>query len=252
MNPRFQDYGKAVCQHLRHATGREKKSVQAELVAHLEDHAQALREAGYEEEQARQAALEAMGNPAEVGKALDREFPRLWYVLSQVSLLALVLAALFAAQTLWPLLSNLAAYRQARTDPMHSGYILADFPELSPLDIQQDLPGGAALRVFGSGVEPSELGEGYDAYIATVIYPKTFFIRSQIGTSCLDFSWDTPDTLFDSPLAYSPLAGTEGGVYYCTYKLLNISPGTSPTALYDHYGTTFRFTVPLPWEEVME
>lgn len=208
MDPRFQDYGKAVCQHLRHATGREKKSVQAELAAHLEDHAQALREAGYEEEQARQAALDAMGNPA--------------------------------------------AYRQARTDPMHSGYILADFPELSPLDIQQDLPGGAALRVFGSGVEPSDLGEGYDAYIATVIYPKTFFTRSQIGTSCLDFSWDTPDNLFDSPLAYSPLAGTEGGVYYCTYKLLNISHGTSPTALYDHYGTTFQFTVPLPWEEVME
>lgn len=247
MDPRFQDYGKAVCQHLRHATGREKKSVQAELAAHLEDHAQALREAGYGEEQARQAALDAMGNPAEVGKALDREFPKLWYVLSKASLLALVLAALFAVQTLWPVLSNLAAYCQARTDPMHSGYILDDFPGLYPLDIQYDLPGNATLQVFGSGLEPSEFGEGYDAYIATVIYPKTFFTRSQIGTSCLDFSWDVPDSIF-----YSPLAGTEGGVYYCTYKLLNISPGTSPTALYDYYGTTFQFTVPLPWEEVME
>ena len=252
MDDRFQNYGNAVCKYINHATGREKDSIRAELTAHMEDHAQALMDAGYDEDHARNAALTAMGDPEEVGKALDREFPRLWYVLSKVSLLALVLAALFAAQTLWPVLSNLAAYCQARTDPMHSGYILDDFPEVDPLDIQQDLPGGATLRVFGSGVEPSESGEGYDAYIATVIYPKTFFTRSQIGTRCLDFSWDTPDNLFNSPLAYSPLSGTEGGVYYCTYKLLNISPGTSPTALYDHYGTTFQFTVPLPWKEVME
>lgn len=190
MDPRFQDYGKAVCQHLRHATGREKKSVQAELAAHLEDHAQALREAGYGEEQARQAALEAMGNPAEVGKALDREFPPMWYVLSQVSLLALVLAALFAAQTLWPLLSNLAAYRQARTAPMHSGYILADFPDLSPLDIQQDLPGGAILQVFGAGVKPSELGKGMTPISPRSSTPKPFLPVPKSGPTV----WISPGT----------------------------------------------------------
>ena len=35
MDDRFQDYGKAVCKYVNHATGREKASIQAELAAHM-------------------------------------------------------------------------------------------------------------------------------------------------------------------------------------------------------------------------
>ena len=59
MDQRFDRYGQAVCQYIRHATGREKQAIQAELSAHMEDHAQALMDAGYNEDHARNAALTA-------------------------------------------------------------------------------------------------------------------------------------------------------------------------------------------------
>lgn len=76
MDTRFETYGQAVCQYIRHATGREKQAIQAELSAHMEDHAQALMDAGYDEVHAVSAALKAMGDPEEVGKALNKEY--LW------------------------------------------------------------------------------------------------------------------------------------------------------------------------------
>ena len=46
-----------------------------ELECHLQDHAEALEAAGHPPEQAQARALAAMGDPQEVGSALDREFP---------------------------------------------------------------------------------------------------------------------------------------------------------------------------------
>ena len=72
------DYTNAVCACLRHATAKEKQAVAQELQDHLDDHAAALVEAGWDPEQAQAHALEAMGEAQEVGQALDREFPRRW------------------------------------------------------------------------------------------------------------------------------------------------------------------------------
>lgn len=49
MDTRFETYGQMVCHYIRHATGREKQEIQTELAAHMEDHAQALMDAGYDE-----------------------------------------------------------------------------------------------------------------------------------------------------------------------------------------------------------
>ena len=47
-------------------------AIRQELLAHLEDRAADLERAGFDRVQAEQRALTAMGNPAEVGKALNR------------------------------------------------------------------------------------------------------------------------------------------------------------------------------------
>lgn len=71
MDKRFQHYGETVCQFVSHATSKEKAAIRAELAAHMEDHAQALMDAGYDEDHARNAALTAMGDPEAVGRALN-------------------------------------------------------------------------------------------------------------------------------------------------------------------------------------
>ena len=76
-------YVQAVCACLRHATPKEKDAVAQELQDHLADHADALVEAGWDPEEAQAHALDAMGEAKEVGRALDREFPLRWLVLSR-------------------------------------------------------------------------------------------------------------------------------------------------------------------------
>ena len=81
-------YGDRVCQFVRHATKKEKAAIHKELTDHIADHTQALMDAGHPPEAAQALALEAMGEPDKVGKALDREYPLRWLVLSRLAWLS--------------------------------------------------------------------------------------------------------------------------------------------------------------------
>lgn len=69
MDGSFARYCAAVCDQVRFRPDRA--AIQSELWDHLEDHAAALEEMGLSWEEARARAVEAMGDPVEVGKALD-------------------------------------------------------------------------------------------------------------------------------------------------------------------------------------
>ena len=133
-------YVQAVCACLRHATPKEKDAVAQELQDHLADHADALVEAGWDPEEAQAHALDAMGEAKEVGRALDREFPLRWLVLSRLSLAALVLAITVALPFLFPAVAGAAGSLQARWDP--AAYAAAHFEEplpLVPMDVQWEI-----------------------------------------------------------------------------------------------------------------
>lgn len=78
MNPHFRQYSETVTTCLRNASPKERKSVRQELEDHLQDHADALEVAGYPPEQAQAHALEAMGDPKQVGEELSAAFPLRW------------------------------------------------------------------------------------------------------------------------------------------------------------------------------
>lgn len=69
MDGSFARYCAAVCDQVRFRPDRA--AIQSELWGHLEDHAAALEETGLSREEAKARAVEAMGDPVEVGKALD-------------------------------------------------------------------------------------------------------------------------------------------------------------------------------------
>ena len=66
-------YCDAVCAHIRSKAGR--RETYRELRDHLDDHVQALTDRGVPLDTARERAVAAMGDPAEVGKALDKLYP---------------------------------------------------------------------------------------------------------------------------------------------------------------------------------
>lgn len=69
----FSRYCGQVCQMIRSKAGRADAA--RELTAHLEDHAGALEDRGVPTETARERAVRAMGDPYELGTALDRLYP---------------------------------------------------------------------------------------------------------------------------------------------------------------------------------
>lgn len=233
MDPRFDNYGRKVCQFIPYATGREKAGIQAELSAHLEDHAQALLEAGYEDTHAHQAALDAMGDPMEVGRALAEAYPLRWLILSRAVLLPLVLAALLVFGTL--LSNSLGVYDnlQARFAPLSA-------EGAAPADIRLSLPNGDVIRVYAAGLTWQD-DNGYTGYVAQVYstsYNENPFRAPLFSALYLDYTTQDPSNdLFVAD------TGSRQDIY-------NIQKNDTLFLSFEQYGTTYHVEIPLPWEEV--
>ena len=80
---------------LRHLSRREREAVRRELEDHMEDHARALLDLGYDEKLAEERTVAAMGDPAEVAREMAKQYPRGWNVVAGVSL-ALCVFVLFS------------------------------------------------------------------------------------------------------------------------------------------------------------
>lgn len=83
---RFDTFCAQVCSAIRWKPAR--KLAQAELTAHLEDHAQALAAKGLAPDLAAERAVAAMGDPYELGHALDKAHPPTMPRLSRMATLA--------------------------------------------------------------------------------------------------------------------------------------------------------------------
>ena len=89
----------------------DRKAIERELTEHYMDHRQDLRRIGHDPELASQRALRAMGDPDEVGRALDRAH-RPW--LGWLWEVSRVLAALALAGVLWTAVWGDGAYTITR------------------------------------------------------------------------------------------------------------------------------------------
>lgn len=89
------EYCARVLAGLRGLSRREREAVRRELEDHMEDHARALLDLGYDEKLAEERTMAAMGDPAEVAREMARQYPRGWRVVAGVSL-ALCVFVLFS------------------------------------------------------------------------------------------------------------------------------------------------------------
>ena len=75
-------YTEQVLSSMRRVTYDERESIRQELDGHMEDHMEALRELGFDEQLAEERTLAAMGDPAEVGRELNRQYTGWGWVIS--------------------------------------------------------------------------------------------------------------------------------------------------------------------------
>ena len=110
------EYTEAVLSVLCRVTDRERDAIQTELDGHIEDHMEGLLELGYDPELAEERTLAAMGDPKEVGRELNKQYPLRWLVARWGARLLsawVVLAAfLLAMNTVDAQISPLTALRE--------------------------------------------------------------------------------------------------------------------------------------------
>lgn len=146
------EYTDRVLSVMQRITAAEEEAIRAELDAHMEDHLEVLLELGYETELAEQRTMERMGDPEEVGRELDKQYPRFWLIAERVlkvlvCVLALVLV--FDALTMYSVWGSL----QARMEP----YEYAGKYQLEHMNMQLDIRreiGSDILHIYGSGTNP--------------------------------------------------------------------------------------------------
>ena len=90
-----ENYLAAVTAELWRLTDAERDAVCGELAAHIEDHAEALRELGYAENEADARATEQMGDPVQVGRDIAKLYRPFWLWMER---LAGVLIAVMAME----------------------------------------------------------------------------------------------------------------------------------------------------------
>lgn len=116
--------------HIPRATWREKREIRAELAGHLADHALDLEERGCAAEEAREQAVAAMGDPGEIGEALNAQLSTFWLnvqVVVQGAIAILLILILWQVDWLEPF-RLIQQNRMARRGelPLWSGYCYTD------------------------------------------------------------------------------------------------------------------------------
>ena len=246
MDPRFFTYGEAVCRQVRHATKREKAGIQKELADHLMDHTEALVAAGYTPQDAQDLALDAMGDPVQVGKSPG---------LAGAGLRAVGGHGGLPAHTgvLWlDVVYRFDSWWDAKHDPLgtfqSSGSLNGsetDLPPTTLLDIKKELPGGSILHVYGVGAAaaPGDRKETI-VYLYAVCYHRMPFLHAAYLPD-LTFSCHGHTTSAE----WRPNIGFFD-VVYRLYPVYVPQDARKITLHYDHYGTRFALEIPLPQEEV--
>ncbi len=84
---------KLVLSQMPRATEREGRDISRELAAHMEDARAAYAAAGFDAEEAQRRVVEAMGDPKELGRALNAQLSPFWLWLSRIARAVCAVAA---------------------------------------------------------------------------------------------------------------------------------------------------------------
>ena len=112
-----QAYTEQVLANLRRVTQREREAIGAELDAHIEDHICGLLDLGYSPELAEERTMALMGDPAEVGRELNKQYPLGWLLLGRAAAVLLAVLCLLAVSHAGDMLHLARRNLTARTTP---------------------------------------------------------------------------------------------------------------------------------------
>lgn len=231
------DYVERVLACLRRATPGELAAVRAELDGHIEDHMADLLDLGYSEELAEERTMAAMGDPEEMGRALNQQYSSFWLWVGRAAAAALTflaVMALFGSFGLHWIFTSFQA-RLAPWSDVHETW--AEEVNLE-LDVRQPI-GSDILRILGSGTKKD--GDQPTAVIVMCQYDKNpFGMVTEKELTYLDYRGE---------LTYGGGSGhsTAGAAYWL--RKLEVQAGDPYASIVcERYGERIEIEVPLEWE----
>lgn len=246
---RYDAFCDAVCAAVPRATAREREEIRRELRDHLEDHALDMRERDWSEEEAQKRAVEAMGDPAEIGKAWNDQLSPFWLwvgrcakMLTAVLLICALLPTLntviAVGRNTWTQISSLDQFRYGYDDAL---------TQWDP-DVRVEM-GDFELRFYRAGIIPltdgdrlsyfyPELeGEWYKLKVTAAVYSRNPLYQGPIGMwDGLDSGWKLGGfTSYGGDINHQDL--------FCPVK----KGQESATLSVDNDFGSFTLTLPLEW-----
>lgn len=237
-----QAYTDRVLANLRRVTPEERAAIREELDAHMEDHICDLLDLGYDEALAEERTMQRMGDPEEVGRELDKQYPLRWLVLGRVALtltVVMCIVALFGIgilSYLWWSLEARVAPDQISSDLLEQGQRVVDIR----VPVGNDI-----LRIYRVA-----MGKKDGQLVAEVSMCAYDRIPGGIVSEQL-----LPNVELTDQRGAPPEWGLGGGgksnwgAAYTT-KYINIEPeDTYVTLTYDRFGEYVSVRVPLTGED---
>lgn len=220
-------------------TAEERESVRRELEEHVEDRMEIMLEMGWDEELAEGRCLEAMGDPAEIGRELAKQYRgRGWLWIGRAAVLLTVVVCIQALLGIG-ILFNAWDGLVVRTLRPQIASMLDEVEAEAQVDLRMDI-GNDVLRVVRVSV--GEVEGQHVAEIAMCAYDRWPF--GIVAHNCEN--WITVEGLEEDFHIHSgPASRTYGAECWQMYALP--APGDRSIVLtYSRYGETARLEVPLP------
>ena len=241
------EYCDRVLAQVGRLTNAEANDLRNELAGHIEDHAEALIEHGYGEEDAAARAVELMGDPEETGKALRDCYRHFWLVVVQrIAIFVTVVTCVRGFFTL-PMLSGVYESIRERVSPAVNS---VSWEELDgAADLHERIPIGddiVQLNRIEYGVREGERQavlwvSGYDRIPGRGVYERlieTMSLQSERGETMYE----------EDDILYSSCQGSVGTLYaHNGQHTVPIEEGdTYVTFVYDRFGERIETRIELP------
>ena len=241
------EYCERVLAEVGRLTNDETDDLRNELAGHIEDHAEALVEHGYTEEDAAARAVELMGDPEETGKALRDQYGGWWLVIVRRIAVFITLVVCVQSFFMLPIFSNVYESVRERLRPTVSSVSWDEFDGAA--DLCERIPIGddiVQLNRIEYGVLEGERQavlwvSSYDRIPGRKVYERlieTMSLQSERG-----------ETMYgEDSIRYSSCWGSSGSLYvHSGQHTVPLEEGdTYVTFVYDRFGERIETRIELP------
>ena len=241
------EYCDRVLAQVGRLTTDEANDLRNELAGHIEDHAEALVEHGYTEEDAAARAVELMGDPEETGKALRDCYRHFWLLIVQRIAIAVTVVACVQAFFLMPMLGGVYESIRERVSPAVNSISWEELDGAA--DLHERIPIGddiVQLTRIEYGVRDGERQavlwvSSYDRIPGRRVYERLF--------ETMSLQNERGKTVYDRDgVRYSSCWGSSGSLYvhYGQHTVPLEEGDTYVTFVYDRFGERIETRIELP------